>query len=620
MKQYKLQYTLIGSVIALLVLGSCGGKGDSSSSGGSDENLKLDYSTHQLEEELKWITNENEPLIASPNAKKGGTFNSFITTFPLTFRTVGPDSNNFTRPFFLDNQMSLIGYHGNTDKLIPELATHWAYGKDGRTMYFKINPDAKWSDGVPVTADDFIFTIEFMRSKHIQAPWYNDYYTKEIEKVTKYGDHLISVTATRKIPDLWLTAGIAPVPKHFYGKLNSDFVRDYNWKTEPNTGPYILKDYSKGKYLLFERKKDWWARDLRYNKNRFNVDYFKLTIIRDDNVAFEYFKKAKLDFFGATRASIWHEKAQGEIFDKGYVQKLWFYNQARRPTWGLNLNLDKDIFKDKNLRYALSHSINFDKINKQILRNEAARLQTFFTGYGEYTNTKIRAREFSLVKVETLMKAAGWKRGDDGIWVKDGNRFSVTLSYGQPLFTPRVVVMKEEAKKAGIELNLELLDASTSYKKVMEKKHDVAYMGWGTGFRPAPWEFFHSENAHKPQTNNIYNMDDPEMDKLINRYRESTDVKELIMLSHKIQEKINDSGAWIPLDMLPFIRALHWRWIRVPDVPGFKTSTEIFDYPATAGYFWIDEDIKNETIEAMKSNRNFRPVTNIITKYKGNLK
>jgi microcin C transport system substrate-binding protein len=616
-----LKYKLILPAIFTLLLFSCGGDDSSDKSGTSDENLNIDYSIHQLEEDLKWITNDNEPLIASPNAKKGGTFNSFITTFPLTFRTIGPDSNNFTRSYFLDNQMSLIGYHGDTDKILPELATHWAYGRDGRTMYFKLNPEAKWSDGVPVTADDFIYTIEFMRSKHIQDPWSNDYYTKEIEKVTKYGDYLISVTASKKMPDLWLTVGISPIPKHFYGKLNSDFVSDYNWKTEPNTGPYILKDYSKGKYLLFERKKDWWARDLRYNKNRFNVDYFKLTIIRDDNVAFEYFKKGKLDTYGATRAAIWHEKANGEIFDNGYVYKLWYYNQARRPTWGLYLNLDKDIFKDKNLRYALAHSINFDKINKQILRNEASRLQTFYTGYGEYTNTKVKAREFNLTKVETLMKSSGWKRGDDGIWMKDGRKFAVTLTYGQPLFTPRVVVMKEEAKKAGIELNLELLDSGTSYKKIMEKKHDLAYMGWSTSFRPSPWQSFHSENAHIPQTNNINNLDDPEMDRLINRYRDSVNEKELIMLSHKIQEKISDSGGWIPLDMLPFTRALHWRWIQVPDLPGYKTSTGIFDNPAAGGLFWIDEDIKNETLEAMKSNKTFRPVTNIISKYKqGNQK
>jgi len=604
---------------ALLLTGSCGKGEDASDDASNDESIGLDYSTHKLEEKLTWITNNSESLVASPKAKKGGTFYHFIRSFPLTFRVVGPDSNNFTRDYFTGNQMSLLEMHGNTEKPLPSLATHWAYSADGRTMYFKINPDARWSDGKPVTADDFIYTLEFMRSKHIQAPWYNDYYTREIEKVTKYGDLLISVSATKKIPDLWVTVNLNPTPKHFYGRLNSDFVREYNWKIEPNTGPYILKEFGKGKYLLFERKKDWWARDLRYNKNRFNVDYFKLTIIRDQNVALEYFKKGELDTFDASHSLIWYEKGNGDIFDRGYVNKLWFYNDARRSTAGLFLNLDREIFSDPNLRFALAHSINWEKTNKEINRGDGVRLHTYFSGYGAYSNNKIRAREFSIKKVEDYMKASGWARGSDGIWTRDGKRFAVTISYGNEISTPQFVTIKEEAKKAGIELNLQLLDPGSAYKKTMEKKHEVASLGWSTGFRPQPWEHFHSVNAHKVQTNNVNNYADPEMDRLIDRYRESTDEKERIALSIRIQQKIHDSGCWIPFGAFPFFRNFYWRWMRFPEVPGDKNSNEVFESPHSAGYFWIDEDMKKETLEVIKTGRTFKPETKIITKYRKSL-
>lgn len=611
---FKLFY--ITAVFLLITFISCSKDNNEIIADEDDENIILDYSVHPVSENLKWISNENEPVTASPEAKRGGTFNTYILTFPLTFRTVGPDSNNYTRSYFLDNQLSLISYHSDTEKLLPELATHWSYSKDGRTMYFKLNPSARWSDGTPVTPEDFIFTLEFMRSKHIQAPWYNDYYTKEIDKVTKHGDLILSVSATKKIPDLWQTVAISPTPRHFYGKLNKNFITEYNWKIEPNTGPYFLKDFSKGKYLLFEKKKDWWAKDLRYFRNRFNVDYIRLEVIRDQNVAFEHFRKGLIDSFEATRPEIWYEKGTGDNFNKGYVNKLWYYNKARRPTSGLYINLDKDIFKDKNLRFALAHAINFDKLNSQVLRNEAIRLNTFYEGYGVYTNNKIKAREFNIAKAESYMKASGWKRGSDGIWQKDGRRYSVTISYGQEQLTPRVVILQEEAKKAGIEINLELLDASTSYKKVMEKKHDIAYMAWSTSFRPSPWQSFHSDNAHKPQTNNINNIDDPEMDRLIDLYRNSINENERIQLAHKIQQKLHDSGAWIPLNTLPFFREFHWRWMKFPAVPGFKDTGTVFDNPAAGGYFWVDEEIKKETREALKSGKTFKPVTRIIDKYK----
>ena len=80
---------------------------------------------------------------------------------------------------------------------------------------------------------------------------------------------------------------------------------------------------------------------------------------------------------------------------------------------------------------------------------------------------------------------------------------------------------RKRPRKPAIELRLSMLDPAAAYKKVMEKRHDVAWMGWGTSYRPQFWEHFASVNAHKPQTNNITNTDDPVMDRLIEAYRNS---------------------------------------------------------------------------------------------------
>ncbi len=586
------------------------------------EPQKLDYSIHKLPKYIKWITNDTDPVFASAEAKKGGMMNFSIRSFPLSFRTVGPDANSGTRSLFSDNNMLLVGLHPNTQRLIPVLASHWAYDKDGKTMYFKIHKNAAWSDGVPVTADDFIFTLEFMRSKYIRDPWHNENFTRFFDKILKYDDKTISISSPEAYPDLWFHLEMQPRPKHFYKKLDKDFVKKYNWAIEPNTGPYILTEYSKGKYLIFERKKDWWAKDLRYYKNRYNVDRIKYTVIRDMNVDYEHFKKGQLDAFGATLPSIWHEKAKGDIFDKGYVHKIWFYNNVKQPTVGLYLNLDKPIFKDVNLRYALAHAINFEKLNTQILRGDYNRLHNFDTGFGEWTNEKIKAREFDITKVKKYMEKSGWKRGSDGIWAKKGERYSVTVTYGVDEFTSRMILLKEEAKKAGIELKLELLDPSASYKKEMEKKHEVAFGGFSSpNLRPDPWQSFHSTNAHKPQTNNITNTDDPEMDKLINAYDKSKDTGEKIRLIHKIQQKIHDICSWIPLYQVPYVRHLYWRWIKFPAPPGTKTSISLVEEyepweSKYGGLFWIDEKAKEETLKAMKEGKSFKPVTIIDKTYR----
>ncbi|HRS62534.1 MAG TPA: ABC transporter substrate-binding protein, partial [Spirochaetota bacterium] len=80
--------------------------------------------------------------------------------------------------------------------------------------------------------------------------------------------------------------------------------------------------------------------------------------------------------------------------------------------------------------------------------------------------------------------------------------------------------------------------------------------------------------------------------------------------------KLYDSGAWIPLDTLPFFRSFYWRWLQFPDVPGFKDTTEIFESPFSGGYFWIDEDIKKETLDALQSGKTFKPEVKVIDKYR----
>ena len=579
-----------------------------------------------LPDNLKWETNDSDPVYASPEAQKGGGITTFLTSFPLTLRYVGPDSNGGFRSAVLGNHMSLVVVHPDTLRLLPSLATHWAYSDDNTTMYFKLNPDARWSDGKPITPDDYVFTLEFMRSKEIVAPWYNTYYNDEIGEVVIYDDHTISVSSTKPRPrdELHSHVAISPTPRHFYKDM-SDFVQKYNWEIAPNAGPYQISKIKKGKSITFKRKKDWWARDLKYYKNRFNVDRVEYKVIRDPNVAWEYFKKGELDMFGATLPLYWHEKATGEIFDKGYVHKLWFYNDAPQPSSGLWLNQDKPILSDINVRLGLAYSLNIEKVNQQVLRADYQRKNTIHSGYGKFSDNTIRARPFDLDKANQYFEKAGWgERGSDGIRVKDGKRLSLTVTYGTKEHTPRLVVLKEEYKRAGVEINLRLLDGAASFKSVLEKKHDIWWGALIGGRWPQYWGQFHSVNAHKSQTNNFTNTDDPEMDRLIEAYRSAMNTDERVKLAHALQQRIHEQAAWIPTLDVPYTRVLYWRWIKLPKPPGTRIggpSVAPFDFASAfdvsdGGIFWIEKDAKKQTLSDKKKGKAYEPVTIIDTTYK----
>ncbi len=548
-----------------------------------------------LPADLRWESNHTAPVFASNKAIQGGIFRTMITDFPPTFRQVGPNANSSFRGFLDANTLSLIDIHPQTDEYIPALATHWAIAADNKTAYFKLNPKARWSDGKPVTAADYLFTLEFMRSPHIIAPWYNNHYSKEITEVTQYDDYTISVTLGHAKPreDVLLNTSLSPTPKHFH-QLDKHWVSWANWKVAPTTGAYVIGHFRKGRYIDFVKVKNWWGENERYYRHRFNVDKVRIKVIRNLNVGWNMFLKGELDSFALVLPEYWHERALSKEFDNGWIRKFWFYNETPQPAYGLFLNLDEPLFQDKNIRQAIVYTLNIDKMNRSLLRGDYDRLPNFNTGYGDYSNPNITAKPFDLKKAEQLLKAAGWQTvGDDGIRRKNGQRLSFKVSYSVPIHTPRLALLKEEMKKAGIDMQLQLLTGASAYRNVMEKKHQAAWMGWGTGTRPAYRQHFHSDNAHKPQTNNITNTDSPEMDKLIEAYRRATKKSARVRLAHQIQLLIADMGAYIPTYMVPYTREAAWAYIRLPDDIAPKKAGQLFD-PMGLGILWIDPTVQQQ--------------------------
>lgn len=567
------------------------------------------YESVPLPEGLEWVTNVNDPVWSSSEATLGGTFNTSVLSFPLTLRTVGPDSNDSFSAYKRYTNLGLVSIHPNTLNFIPQLATHWAFGPEGKTVYYRLDPDARWSDGELVTADDYLFTIDFMRSEHIVAPWYNNHYTNQIVSVVKYDDYTISVEGATAKPreELLYEYGLNPTPRHFH-KLDENWVQDYNWRSEPGTGAYRISRVEKGQFVEFGRNEDWWGNDKRYLAKRFNPDTVRVTVIRDMNVAWEYFLRGEIDAFPVLMPRFWHEKAQGEPFDNGYINRIKFYTDTPQPSAGLWLNTDDPMLADRNIRLGLAHAMNIDLLLSTVLRGDYERLKTHHDGYWDYSNPNIQPREFDLQKADEHLDAAGFpNRGPDGIRVRDGQRLSLRVVYSTQEHTPRLVLLREEAKKAGIELNLQLLDSSAAFKQILEKQHQVAWMAWGIGLTPRFWQHYHSENAHKPQTNNITNTDNPEMDALIMEYRAATDKETRIRLAHQLEQIVHESGVFIPTYKVPYTREAYWRWLRLPEHFASRTTEVIFN-PMVEGVFWIDEEIKAETLAAKDRGDTFEVV------------
>jgi microcin C transport system substrate-binding protein len=555
---------------------------------------------------LRWETNANPAPIGSPKAVTGGRIISYMDAFPLTLRQVGPDSPSAFRSLLDDNDMSLVTLHPNTDEWIPMLATHWAFDRDGRTIYYRLNPAARWSDQQPVKATDYTYTLEFMRSPHIQSPWSNDYYTTTIESIQtfqeKNGNEVISIKLTQPTLDRLLMTNIKPLPRHFYGVLDAGFVSKFNWKVPPNLGPYTLDTLDKGKRVVFKRKKDWWAKDMPYFKHRFNVDEVILKVVRDVQIAFEYLKAGELDIMPVLGPDLWKDGESAEAFTKGYVHRLQAYNDQPRSDYALILNASYGPFQDVRVRQAFAHAMNVQRVIDELLKDGYQRLQGISQGYGAYTNRSIKARPFDLVKADALFKEAGWAtRNAEGIRVKDGQALSATLSYGQSNMTPRLVILQEDARKAGIDLKLQVMDAAQAFKSFRDKSHQIAFAAWSVSYRPEYRARFHSSFANKPQTSNYSNTASPVLDQLIEEYEHASDDRKRIEKAHAIQNFVFQDSSYIPLFEVPYYRLAYWSWIQFPEVPGTKSTDGLSFFDSSAGgLFWIDRDRQKSVMAARK--------------------
>lgn len=586
----------------------------------------------QLPDNLDWQTNNSDPIFASPEAKFGGIYHTYIDSFPQTFRTVGPDANGgfsaWTR-----STMALLDRHPNTDNWLPSVAISWALSDDHKTVYFKLDPKAKWSDGKPVTSKDFTFILQIMRSKDIVAPWYNDFYTKEISDIIAYDNHTIAVVSgkPRNPDELMDYVNLSPIPAHFYANprkdengdgIADDFVRRYNFKPEPTVGPYYIDDIDKGKAVSFKHVKDWWGYTNKYYQHRFNVEKISIKVIRDPDIAFKYFEKGQLDSFALVRPTLWHDKAVGENYDKGYIHKAWAFNQAPVGAGGIWLNTAMPMLDDINVRQGLMHAMDYDGMLDKILRNDYVRKNNpMGSGHNEYDQPDISAPKFDPKLAASFFEKAGFTQiGSDGIRQNEkGQRLSFAVTYATPAHTPRIAYLREQAKLAGLDLTLNLIDGSSMFKYVLEKKHQLSFHDMSASRIPVYWQYFSSEFANKPQNNNFTNYSSPELDKLIESYRNEFDLSKKHQLSRQIQKQIDEAKVVIPGYSVPYAREGYWRWMKLPKEMATKQTEALF-YPSgfvgSLGTFWIDQDAKKETKQAMDSGKAFEPVTIIDEKYK----
>jgi microcin C transport system substrate-binding protein len=594
---------------------------------------------------LKWDDGSDLPIYADPAAKKGGTLNLAIADFPGTFRSLGPISNSSFREFLLDYvSLGIVRvYPDLPGRVGPELATSWAVDRATKTVFFRLDPDARWSDGVPFTTDDIVFSWYLFRSPLLNDPWLNDYFNKTFTAVTVYDAHTFSVTLKELRPDSVERVGdpsaaMAPFPRHFYKDFGPDWVDKYNWRISPTTGAYTIRDedVKRTTSITLTHVKDWWAADRPFARGRFNPDRIHLAVIRDPDKAVESFLRGDFDLTSPTMITIqtWYGKmadTQPSVVS-GFTVKATFYNRIPPPNYGLWLNTAKPPLDNVNVRVGVAYSCNFDLVCQQYFRGTATIQKTPSDGYGWDPNPSVKPRPFDPAKAREYFAKAGYtKEGPDGVLTNDqGERLSLTITSTRRPYQDILVILKQEALKAGLEFNLEIVDETTGWQKIQEKKHDIAFESFNrtVDMYPRYWENFSGENAYdvpylpdgspnparkiKGSTNNLFTLADYDLDQMIIQYDKTETMDQVKVLASKIEQRLYDDAVWVNGWKVPYYWAAYRPWVKWPKDFNPMQSLDAFQF----WLMWIDQDEKKADLAAKAEGRSLPRQILTYDKYK----
>lgn len=541
-----------------------------------------------------WETNTDFDFIGDPRAIKGGLLRDHLRDFPGTLRTEGPESNSaFNYGITSMAYESLVGLHTTTLEHIPSLATHWQISEDKMTYRFRINPNARFSDGMPVTSEDVVATYDFMMDKTLLSPS-NQMVFGKLERPVAESMYIVRVRAKElNWRNFLYFSGMAILPAHVLKTLDGDtYLKEYNFKLLPGTGPYIIReeDIDKGRSITVRRRNDYWAVKARSNVGIGNFDEMQFIVVRDENLAFEMFKKGELDYYPVSMARQWVEDLDFENIQRGLVQKRKIFNNEPNGIQGFAFNTRRVPFDDIRVRKAFTFLFNRRQLIEKLMFNQYEPQNSYYVG-GRYENPNNPKNEYNPQEALQLLAEAGWNSRDtQGRLVKNGAPLQIELLYASRTFEPHLTIYQEDLRKIGISLNLRLITGETLFQLVNERRFQMTQMGWGALLFPNPETSWHSSLADVDNTNNITGFKNARVDELCEAYDKMFDVEERVRALREIDGILANAYPYALQWNAPYARLVYWNKFGTP--PGYLSRTG--DYfgsgtgPGLPQMWWID--------------------------------
>jgi len=384
----------------------------------------------------------------------------------------------------------------------------------GLSYDFEIRPEALWDNGSPITAYDYLFTIKTINNPKVSCPGLRPYfdflkqidinpknpkkftvytsstYIRSIDFVAYYvypeyvydPEQLMRNYSLKELKEKEEVLRSDPVIIEFAEKFNSAF---HSRESEgiSGSGPYSFKEWKTGQYISLEKKEGWWGENIDSKHFNNGPDRIIHTIINDWSTAISALKDEEIDLARDIRA-----KDFVDLTNNDRVKQLYELHTPDAMKYDfIAMHIRNPKFSDKRVRKAFNHLIDRPLINETVMYGYGIPQYSPIHPSKSYYNSDIEPYEFDIARAKELLKQAGWEDTDgDGIVDKviEGKRtpFTVNLSYNQGNTRRENIslIFKENAKKAGIEINVNVLEVTIMLQQLRAHEYEMVVLGLAT--------------------------------------------------------------------------------------------------------------------------------------------
>lgn len=407
--------------------------------------------------------------------------------------------------------------------------------EDGLTYTVKLKEGIKFHDGEDLTADDVVFTYSIPLSDDYDGPRMSEF--EALDRVEKVDDltvkfHLKRVDA--QFHSVGLGFGI--LPEHILKDVPIADLgeHEFNTKKPIGSGPFKFVEWKDGEYVKVEAFED-------YYQGRPHLDSISFKIIPDANAMLTQLQNRDIDFWsGVPPSDIETVKSfqdeAGIKIEEGLALSYTFFTG----------NLRNELFKDKNVRQAITHAIDREAIVNEILEGHGEVAHVPESPVSWAYNPDVPKFDYDPEKAKKLLAEAGWKPGKDGILEKDGKRFSfeVKTNQGNKAREDIVVLLQEQLKEVGIEAKPKVVEFSSLIADLDPGvwDFDAIVLGWALATDPDPSGIFHTKEIEKGL--NFHAYSNPELDKLMDQQLQEKDKEKRKEMLGEIQAKLAEDQPY----------------------------------------------------------------------------